>query len=255
MTKKMNKPFGDSERMLDAKTPKALRNIISEVFDVRDRTVEVADSTQHLYWYEQGGLQRRFARADALQLIVPITKPKTVYAVALFDVEHGQFQNALFIGTFREALEAFVNQDVNQLTHWYGQYLQGLKPDQLHELRQNLFAAMRQELKQEEAHHEQMVQSINGRYRNQLNFFTTMHDQALAQQDLENDVSYTFELYGYPPSKPYATYKDARRSHSKRNAPHVECVIRRHAPATKKTKASSTIFATWSLVHRTWELV
>ena len=252
---KSNRPLGDMGLMLNAKTPKALTNVIHEVFSVRNRDVEVADSTQPMYFTQYLGLEWRFARANALQLTVPINKPKTVWAVAIFDPEHGQFQNALFIGSFREALEAFVRMDQKELVAWYGEYLRNMTHDQLHDLRQNLFNAMRAELKQEELHHEQTVQSINGRYRNQLNFFTTMHDQALAQQDLENDVSYTFEIDGYPESKPYATYKDARRGHSKRNVPHLACNIRRHAPATKKAKASSTLFAAWSLTHRTWELI
>lgn len=252
---KTNKGGSDIGMMLGAKTPKQLANIICEVFSVLNRDVEVSDSTQPLYFTRYLGQEWQFARADALKLIVPIAKPKSVYAVAIIDPEHGQFQNALFIGTFREALEVFVSLDTKMLTSWYSDYLLRMTPDQLHDLRQNLSKAMREELKQEDLHHEQQVQSINGRYRNQLNFFTSMHDQALAKQDLENDVSYTFEIDGYPVSKPYATYKEARRTHSKRNVPHLGCIIRRHVPATKKTKASGNIFASWSLTHRTWELV
>ena len=54
------------------------------------------------------------------------------------------------------------------------------------------------------------------------------------------------DFAGFPPSKAYSGLKVARRSHSKRNIPHIECHIIRCVGKNK------TQFARWSTDDRVW---
>lgn len=168
------------------------------------------------------------------------------WIVAEFSRADGRFQNSMIIGTFAEALKAFVKVDRKKMSASYAELVTGLDPSNLGKLRTSLQDAMLDEIDEAEQQHAMVIASIRNRYRNQLNYFTALFDEAQAAIDAKQKAQYAFELNGYPPSKMYPTYKEARRSHSRRNTPNVDCVIYRYVKKQPQT------FARWSVDDRVW---
>lgn len=173
-------------------------------------------------------------------------KYQSSWIVAEFSRQDGRFQNAMVIGTFAEALKAFVKIDRKKMAACYAELVTGLDPSNLGKLRTSLQDAMLDEIDEAEQQHAMVVAGIRNRHRNQLNYFTALFDEAQASIDAKQKAQYAFELNGYPPSKTYTTYKEARRSHSRRNLPNVDCVIYRYV------KKQPHKFARWSVDDRVW---
>lgn len=176
-------------------------------------------------------------------------KYQSSWIVAEFGRTDGRFQNAMIIGTFTEALAAFVKIDRKKMSASYATLVTGLDPSNLGKLRTSLQDAMLDEIDEAEQQHAMVVAGIRNRHRNSLNYFTALFDEAQAAIDAKQKALYAFELNGYPPSKTYTTYKEARRSHSRRNLPNVDCVIYRYV------KKQPHKFARWSVDDRVWVIL
>lgn len=183
------------------------------------------------------------------QFSFPLHTTKNMWVVAAFDPT-GTFLNAMFVGSFADAAHTFATCTWPQLQQSYAEYINALDPAMLTKLRTSLQQAMLAEEDEANTAHQQHIASIRGRYRNQLNYFTSLLDDAQALKDVKEKATYTLELDGYPPSKPYHSYKDVRRAHSKRNVPHIKCVILRQAH-----KQPQTTFARWSTTDRIWAIL
>lgn len=171
------------------------------------------------------------------------------WIVAEFDRQDGRFQNAMIIGTFAEALAAFVKVDRKKMSASYAALVTSLDPSNLGKLRTSLQDVMLDEIDEAEQQHAMVVAGIRNRHRNQLNYFTALFDEAQAAIDAKQKAEYAFELNGYPPSKVYPTYKEARRAHSRRNLLNVDCVIYRYV------KKQPQKFARWSVDDRVWVIL
>lgn len=175
--------------------------------------------------------------------------PKNCWLVAaLFGVEN-LFINALFVGTFNECLNKLFDFNLEVMQKSYTKHLLAQGSKVLVSSRQKLLDDMASELADAEREYEQTVASIRGAYRTRLAELTAMLDKAQADADKKEKATYLFELYGYPESKTYGSFKEVRRAHSRRNVPETPCVIYR---MTGKKKAK---FAQWSLADRIWTLI
>lgn len=175
--------------------------------------------------------------------------PKNCWLVAaLYDAENA-FLNALFVGNFNECLNKLFDFNLAFLQKEYTNRLVSQGSNILLNSRQKLLDDMAHELLELERSHEHSVAFVRNKYRTQLSELTTLIDNAQADADKKEKASYSFELYGYPESKQYGSFKEARRAHSRRNVPETACVMYRHT-AKKKTK-----FAKWSLADRIWNIL
>lgn len=184
----------------------------------------------------------------------PIEHAQTNWCVGLFGPSGWPFQNGLFVGTWSQALTVWATANSRTLERSFADYVAKLSPAGLTKIKTDLTQHMLNELEDAERGHQQHIASIRGRYRNRLNFFTSLHDEAQDKLDKQVKATYTFELLGYPLSREYASYKEARRAHSKRNVPNVECVITRKVKRAKGTMHTQT-FARWSTADRVWNLL
>lgn len=180
----------------------------------------------------------------------PLPTNRNLWVCAAVDRESFKFMNAMFVGSFVDALAQWVKSSLDDLQTSYAEYVNSLDSAQLVRLRRALQNTMLDEVEAADIQHRAFVASIKGRYRNQLNYFATLLDQAQAKKDEKEKATYTFVLTGYPESKPYTTYKEVRRSHSKRNVPNVDCVIYRRI-----AKHPQTMFARWSVEDRVWVIL
>lgn len=177
----------------------------------------------------------------------PLDKKQTaLWVCAEFERQDSRFRNAMIIGSFADCLKMFVKPDHRKMESSYAQLVANLDPSNLGKLRSALQGSMLDEIDEAEQQHSFVVAGIRNRYRNQLNYFTGLFDEAQAFVDAKQKAQYAFELNGYPPSKQYSTYKEARRSHSRRNVPNVDCVIYRYV------KKQPHKFARWSVDDRVW---
>ncbi|MNQ44268.1 hypothetical protein D3C85_580190 [compost metagenome] len=187
------------------------------------------------------------ASSDLPNFNFPLDKKQAVlWVCAEFERHDNRFRNAMIIGSFADCLKMFVKPDHRKMEAAYAQLVSNLDPSNLGKLRTALQDSMLDEIEEAEQQHNFTVANIRNRYRNQLNYFTGLFDEAQAAIDAKQKAQYAFELHGYPPSKLYSTYKEARRSHSRRNVPNVDCVIYRFV------KKQPHKFARWSVDDRVW---
>lgn len=180
---------------------------------------------------------------------LPIKNAPTQWAVGTFKTS-GEFAGGLFVGSFSDALAHWCKPNQRKLDLAFAEYIAALDPKTLTNLKADLHAQMIEELDSLEREYEARVAATRGRYRNRLNYFTTLHDDAQDRLDKKDKATYTIELDGYPPSREYNSYKEARRAHSKRNVPHIPAVINRH-----RKKAKPEAFALWSIHDRIWNIL
>ncbi len=174
------------------------------------------------------------------------SKQSRQWVVGVFDHTHMTFQNAMFLGTFTECVKVFTPMNLSKLRSLYATAVSALEPHMLAPLRTALQYKMLTEIDEAEAQHQTHIASIRNRHRNQLNYFTGLFDEAQERQDVRDKATYYLDFAGFPPSKAYSGLKVARRSHSKRNIPHIECHIIRCVGKNK------TQFARWSTDDRVW---
>lgn len=175
--------------------------------------------------------------------------PKNCWIVAAVDDGTNDFLHGLFVGTFNECLNKLVDADLPSLQKSYNKHLLNQGSKLLVASRQKLLDDMATELTEAEREYEQTIAFIRNSYRARLSDLTALLDQAQADADKKDKATYLFELYGYPESKTYGSFKEVRRAHSRRNVPETPCVIYR-IKGKKKTK-----FAKWSLADRIWTLI
>lgn len=180
---------------------------------------------------------------------LPIKNAATQWVVGVFRMS-GEFAGGLFVGSFSDALAHWCKPNQRKLDLAFAEYIAALDPKTLTNLKADLHAQMIEELDSLEREYEARVAATRGRYRNRLNYFTTLHDDAQDRLDKKDKATYTIELDGYPPSREYNSYKEARRAHSKRNVPHIPAVINRH-----RKKAKPEAFALWSIHDRIWNIL
>jgi hypothetical protein len=176
-------------------------------------------------------------------------KQQCQWVLATFDQADTRFQNELMIGSFTDCVKLLGNIDRRKMAACYAALVINLHPGDLSKLRSKLQDHMLDEIEEADQQHAINVGNIRNRYRNQLNYFTALFDEAQAAIDAKQKAQYAFQLDGYPPSKLYSTYKEARRSHSRRNVPNVECVIHR------TTKKQDHKFARWSVADKVWVIL
>lgn len=176
-------------------------------------------------------------------------KKQNQWVLATFDQVDTRFQNEMIVGSFTDCLKALNPIDRRKMATCYADLVIGLHPSDLSKLRSKLQDHMLDEIEEADQQHAINVGNIRNRYRNQLNYFTALFDEAQAAIDAKQKAQYAFQLDGYPPSKFYSTYKEARRAHSRRNVPNVECVIGR------STKKHEQKFARWSVADKVWVIL
>lgn len=180
---------------------------------------------------------------------LPIPNAATQWAVGVFTIDTDEFVGGLLVGSFADALAAWCKPNKHKLDIAFAEFVASLDPKALTKIKSNLQKQMLDELDALEREHTARVAATRGRYRNRLNYFTTLHDDAQDRLDKKDKATYTIELDGYPPSRAYGSYKEARRAHSKRNAPHIAAVIKRHH------KKETSTFAKWSIYDRVWNIL
>ncbi len=185
---------------------------------------------------------------------MPIANASTQWVVGVFSIGADEFVGGMLVGTFVEALHVWCKPNKHKLDIAFAEFVSGLGPSALTRIKSKLQEQMLEELDGLDREYAARQASTRGRYRNRLNYFTSLHDDAQDKLDKKENATYTFELSGYPLSREYASYKEARRAHSKRNVPNVECVITRKAKRTKGTMHTQT-FARWSTADRVWNLL
>lgn len=177
----------------------------------------------------------------------PLSSKQTKqWVVGVFDKEHMTFQNAMFIGSFKECAVVLTQGNLSKLRTLYAKAVSELEPHTLAPLRTSLQNKMLAEIEEAEAQHQMHIASIRNRHRNQLNYFTGLFDEAQERQDKRDKAQYHLDFLGFPPSKTYDSLKVARRTHSKRNIPHIDCYI------VRRVGKASTLFAQWSTEDRIW---
>ena len=179
----------------------------------------------------------------------PTSNQKHKWVCAAFDADTTQFLNALFIGSFQEAMIEFADPSLTTLQANYAQYVASLDVRLLGTLRTTLQNAMLDEIEAANEQHALQVAAIRNRHRNQLNYFTSLFDDAQAAHDAVDSAQYVYTLDGFPTSKAYHSYKEVRRAHSRRNIPNTDCTITRHTAITQE------LFARWSVEDRVWVIL
>jgi len=183
-----------------------------------------------------------------------LTLPKKQWVAARFGGPEDTFANALYVGGFTDALMVIVNGNGSKMEAGYKEILGKLSVAQLAAMRESVQEQMLQEIEDANRAHEQTLSTIRSKYRSDIQLFASVADTVQDAQDAKDKAVYVFELYGYPPSKQYKSFKQARRAHSKRNAPHTACVMYRVVQgSTHKTSAKK--FAQWSIADRVWNLI
>lgn len=221
---------------------------VDVVFDAKNRPSPLFKLSEH-----GGEVQYVLFRGNLppKNFDLPIPNAATQWAVGVFsiDIAQEEFIGGLFVGSFSEALAHWVRPNKHKLDIAFAEFVASLDPKALTKIKSNLQKQMLTELDALEKEYTARQTATRGRYRNRLNYFTTLHDDAQERLDKKDNATYTIELDGYPPSRAYGSYKEARRAHSKRNAPHIAAAIKRHH------KKEVINFAKWSTDDRIWNIL
>lgn len=179
-----------------------------------------------------------------------LTLPKKQWVAAAFAGVDNAFTNGVYVGSFSEALMVIVNGNTGKMSSGYKEILGKLSVAQLAAMRESVQEQMLQEIEDANRAHEQTLTNIRSKYRADIQLFASVADTVQDAQDSKDKATYVFELYGYPLSKEYRSFKQARRAHSKRNVPHTACVMYRIVQGRTPKK-----FAQWSIADRVWNLI
>lgn len=176
--------------------------------------------------------------------VVPFPKKQFV-VVAL---KEGVFQNAMFVGNNKQATKEFLDFNIKSLKKHYSDYINGLSVSDIKTLRTQVNEMKEAELAELELRHLQLVSMVQSKYRNKISFLDKALDNCLLNQDLNSDSYYRYRLDGFMDSPSYGTFSSVKKAHSKRNIPHIGCII------IKVDGDAETVFAVWDTEKRQWNL-